>query len=59
VRVASQSIAQKESLELTDEDRDLLLRSVDAEPCRRIIITHGTDTIPLSANSRIFPVCAR
>ena len=50
VRVSSLSLARKDSLELTDEDRDLLLRTVKAEPCTRIIITHGTDTIPLSAN---------
>ncbi len=43
------SLMRKDSLDLTDEDRELIARAVDADPCHRIIITHGTDTMPETA----------
>ncbi len=40
-----ESVLKKDSLELTEEDRILVRRAVDAEPCPRVIVTHGTDTM--------------
>ena len=40
-----ESILRKDSLDLTDQDRQLIRRRVEAEPCVRIVITHGTDTM--------------
>ena len=40
-----ESILRKDSLDLTDEDRRLIRRHVEAEACRRVVITHGTDTL--------------
>jgi len=51
VRIAVESVVKKDSLELTQEDRDALFRAVSAEPCSRIIITHGTDTVPETAKT--------
>lgn len=39
------SILKKDSLEITDEDRDMIFDQVSAEPCENILITHGTDTM--------------
>ncbi len=39
------SILKKDSLEITDEDRELIFKQVAAEPCEHILITHGTDTM--------------
>jgi L-asparaginase len=39
----------KDSLDMTDEDRQLIRDRVAADPCRRIIITHGTDTMLVTA----------
>lgn len=39
------SILRKDSLDLTDEDRRLIAETIRADPCRHIIITHGTDTM--------------
>ncbi|MEW9900334.1 asparaginase domain-containing protein [Chitinivorax sp. PXF-14] len=44
-----QSILKKDSLELTDEDRQLIYDAVLAAPERHIVITHGTDTMPITA----------
>jgi L-asparaginase len=38
-------IARKDSLVLTDEDRNLLSTRIQAAPQRLILITHGTDTM--------------
>ena len=38
-------LLRKDSLEITDHDRQLIAARVAADPGRRIIITHGTDTI--------------
>ena len=42
-------LLRKDSLELTDQDRNLILRRVREEDCRRIVITHGTDTMARTA----------
>lgn len=39
------SLLRKDSLDMDDADRELIRRHVAEESCRRIIITHGTDTM--------------
>ncbi len=39
------SLMQKDSLDLNDTDRALILKAVQEEPSSRILITHGTDTM--------------
>ena len=43
------SLMAKDSLDLTDDDRQLIAETVAQDPCRMIIITHGTDTMPETA----------
>jgi len=38
-------LMRKDSLELNDQDRQLIRASVEADPARRVVITHGTDTM--------------
>ena len=38
-------LMRKDSLEMTDEDRQLVLAAVAECDCDRIVITHGTDTM--------------
>jgi L-asparaginase len=40
---------RKDSLELTDQDRDELYRRVAALPTSRVVMTHGTDTMAVTA----------
>ena len=40
-----ESILKKDSLEISDEDRDKVFRKVKTETCSNILITHGTDTM--------------
>ncbi|MBU0946767.1 MAG: asparaginase [Proteobacteria bacterium] len=40
-----ESLMQKDSLDMTEADRKLVHDAVAAEPCARILITHGTDTM--------------
>lgn len=42
-------LLRKDSLELTDEDRSAIRAAVEACPEERIVITHGTDTMPETA----------
>ena len=44
-----ESVIRKDSLDMTDEDRQLLYNKINADPCRHIVITHGTDTMIDSA----------
>lgn len=39
------SVLKKDSLEMTDEDRAEIRRTVESLPASRIVITHGTDTM--------------
>ena len=39
------SLLKKDSLDMTKADRDLIFNAVNKDQCRRIIITHGTDTM--------------
>ena len=43
-----ESIMRKDSLDMDDADRDLILERVSSNPCERVIITHGTDTMALT-----------
>lgn len=39
------SILKKDSLEITNEDRDMIFKQVRKDSCEHILITHGTDTM--------------
>ncbi len=39
------SLMRKDSLELDAEDRRLICDAIRAEPCCKILVTHGTDTM--------------
>ncbi len=43
------SLLKKDSLELTDADRQMLCEHVNNSPHQHILIIHGTDTMTLSA----------
>ena len=43
------SLMRKDSLDLTDEDRRLIVRAAAEAPATRVLITHGTDTMILTA----------
>jgi len=45
----SKVIMQKDSLDLTDEDRETILQTLNKEDNRLIILTHGTDTMVKTA----------
>ena len=40
-----ESILRKDSLDMNEADRALILERVQADSCDRIVITHGTDTM--------------
>ena len=40
-----ESVLAKDSLDLTDDDRQLIRRKIEADASLRIVITHGTDTM--------------
>ena len=40
-----ESLMKKDSLDLTDTDRQLIRKSVESTPLTNIVITHGTDTM--------------
>ena len=44
-RVTIDTLMRKDSLDMTDEDRALIRREVSASPAKRVLITHGTDTM--------------
>ncbi len=44
-----ESILKKDSLDLTDEDRQLIFDKVSSDPHELVIVTHGTDTMDLTA----------
>lgn len=46
-----ESILRKDSLDMTDADRQLVRQRVENEPCPRIVITHGTDTMVQTARA--------
>jgi L-asparaginase len=48
-----ESVLQKDSLEMTDEDRQTIRKIIEKESCDKIIITHGTDTMVETAKALI------
>ena len=40
-----ESILQKDSLDIDDDDREIIRQKVQADDCDKIVITHGTDTL--------------
>ena len=44
-------LMRKDSLELTDQDRELVRKAVETSTATRIVITHGTDTMTDTARS--------
>ncbi|MBN7770234.1 asparaginase [Marinobacter daepoensis] len=51
-------LMRKDSLELTDPDRQSIVAAVKDSDCPRILITHGTDTMALTAQA-LKPVTGR
>ncbi len=45
------SLMRKDSLEMTEADRKVVNNAVATDPCSRILITHGTDTMVETARS--------
>jgi len=43
-----ESILRKDSLDLTDEDRQLIFDRISSDPHEHIVVTHGTDTMDLT-----------
>jgi len=44
-----ESILKKDSLDITDEDREHIRQKVAEETCDKIVITHGTDSMVATA----------
>ena len=44
-------LMRKDSLEITDEDRDFIVQAVGQTSAQRILITHGTDTMTQTAQA--------
>ena len=40
-----ESIVRKDSLDFTDEDREMIRQQVESTPLERVVITHGTDAM--------------
>ncbi|NHU85888.1 L-asparaginase [Kocuria sp. JC486] len=45
VPVTAEPVLRKDSLDITDDDRQTLFERVEALPNTRVVITHGTDTM--------------
>lgn len=48
-KYAIESLMQKDSLEMTSQDRRLIRQRVADCPARLVLLTHGTDTMPETA----------
>lgn len=46
-----ESILKKDSLDITDQDRQHIAECVNKEACQKIVITHGTDTMVETAQA--------
>jgi L-asparaginase len=44
-------LLQKDSLEMTKEDRDMLCEYIEKDDATHYVITHGTDTMPQTAEA--------
>ncbi len=38
-------VLRKDSLHISDDDRDLVRRTIEAQPARHVLVTHGTDSM--------------
>lgn len=38
-------VLRKDSLHISSDDRDLIRRTVEAQPARHVLVTHGTDSM--------------
>lgn len=45
------SLLKKDSLEITDADREMIRERIAARPERRVLVTHGTDTMTETARA--------
>ena len=45
------ALMRKDSLHMTEEDRDLVRRTIAAQPHRHVLVTHGTDTMVETARA--------
>jgi len=45
------AMIRKDSLDMTDDDRQLLREAVERDPCEKILVTHGTDTMVETAKT--------
>ncbi|WP_456411429.1 asparaginase domain-containing protein [Oceanithermus sp.] len=48
---AVEALLQKDSLEMAEADRERIRAAVEATPARRVLITHGTDTMVETARA--------
>ncbi len=44
-----ESLLKKDSLDITEEERQAILDRIQSEECRHIVVTHGTDTMVQTA----------
>ncbi|MDY6790300.1 MAG: asparaginase domain-containing protein [Thermodesulfobacteriota bacterium] len=44
-------LMRKDSLDMTDEDRELIYEKIRSDPHKHFIVTHGTDTMILTAKT--------
>ena len=52
-RYSIQQLMRKDSLEMTDQDRQLVRKAVEECSAKRILLTHGTDLMPETARALI------
>ncbi|MGE5167646.1 MAG: asparaginase domain-containing protein [Deltaproteobacteria bacterium] len=45
------ALMRKDSLHMDDADRDLIRRTIQAQPHRHVLVTHGTDTMVETARA--------
>lgn len=43
------NIIHKDSLEMTEEDRELIVKTIKNSSCKKVLIVHGTDTMDVTA----------
>ena len=50
IDVIVQPLMRKDSLDMDDADRSAVLAAITASPAQRIMVTHGTDTMAVTAD---------
>lgn len=48
---AVETLLRKDSLDLNEDDRKIIVERIQREPCSKILITHGTDTMVETAQA--------